>query len=101
LPVTKAVAAAVEMVPRTAPAEEMPPLTVYRMPDVTVATPCATTIMMLSVAGQAPVTVAASIAQWPSYRAGTETGLPAAAQGALAPQSVKSVIAAAIVWRIL
>jgi hypothetical protein len=78
LPVTSAVAAAVEMVPRTAPAEEMPPLTEYRMLEETVASPCATRISRFKAFGQAPLTVTASIIHRPSNLAGTDTGLPAA-----------------------
>lgn len=78
LPVTNAVVAAVEMVPRTAPACEIPPLTEYRMLEDTVASPLATSIARLKVPGQAPLTVVASMVHRPSYLAGTETGLPAA-----------------------
>lgn len=72
------------MLPRTAPACEIPPLTEYRMLEDTVASPCATFISRLSIAGHAPLIVVASMVHRPSYLAGTETGLPAAqASGAL------------------
>ena len=99
LPVTSAVVAAVEIVPRTAPACEIPPLTEYRMLDDTVASPLATFISRLRVAGQAPLTVVASMVQRPSYLAGTVTGLPD--QASAAPVSTTRTAAGNAVRRIM
>lgn len=69
------------MVPRTAPACETTPLTEYRMLVDTAASPRATFISKLSVAGHAPLTVVAAMVHRPSYLAGTVTGVPAAQGG--------------------